>query len=58
LPAPDFLRVDRSLIVNLARVRALDIESRDAARLTLAAASAPLRLGRAASARLREALPG
>ncbi len=56
LPAPGFLRVDRSLIVNLSRVRALDVRSRDVARLTLAAVGAPLDLGRAATARLRSAL--
>ncbi len=56
LPASAFLRVDRSLIVNLARVRALDVRSRDIAQLTLAALGPPLELGRAATARLRAAL--
>lgn len=56
LPAPGFLRVDRSLIVNLSRVLALDSHSRDEAQLTLAAAGAPLVLGRVASARLRASL--
>ena len=56
LPSAGFLRVDRSLIVNLARVRALDLRSRDLAHLTLAAASPPLILGRAASGRLKAAL--
>ena len=56
LPAPGFLRADRSLIVNLARVRGLDLLSRDGAQLTLAAVGAPLELGRAATARLRTAL--
>lgn len=56
LPAPQFLRVDRSLIVNLARVRSLDVRSRDVAELTLVAGGNPLLLGRAASARLRAAL--
>jgi len=54
----EFLRVDRSLIVNLARVRALDLHSRDVAELTLAEIGPPLLLGRAAAARLRAALPG
>lgn len=59
LPAPGFLRADRSLIVNLARVRALDVRSRDGAQLMLDAVGAPLELGRAASARLRARLnPG
>ncbi|HVU24504.1 MAG TPA: LytTR family DNA-binding domain-containing protein [Opitutus sp.] len=56
LPEPGFLRVDRSLIVNLARVRALDVQSRDAAALTLAAVGGPLALGRSATSRLRAAL--
>lgn len=56
LPAPGFLRVDRSLIVNLARVRSLNLQSRSLAELTLMAGGNPLRLGRAASARLRAAL--
>jgi two-component system LytT family response regulator len=56
LPADGFLRVDRSLIVNLARVRSLEVRSRDVAELTLAAAGNPIVLGRAASARLRAAL--
>jgi two-component system, LytTR family, response regulator len=56
LPAPGFLRADRSLIVNLSRVRGLEVRSRDLARLTLDAVGSPLELGRAASARLRAAL--
>lgn len=56
LPTPGFLRVERSLIVNLARVRALDVRSRDAARLTLSAFGPPLELGRAGCVRLRAAL--
>lgn len=56
LPPPGFLRVDRSLIVNLARVRALEVRSRDLAQLTLNAIAAPIELGRAASFRLRKAL--
>lgn len=57
LPTPGFLRVDRSLIVNLARVQTLERLSRDEARLTLAAIAPPLILGRAAAVRLRAALP-
>lgn len=56
LPEPDFLRVDRSHIVNLSRVIALDSHSRDEAQLTLVATGAPLVLGRIASARLRAIL--
>jgi two-component system LytT family response regulator len=58
LPAQGFLRVERSLIVNLARVQALEAHSRDESRLTLAAVGTPLILGRAASARLRTTLSG
>ncbi|MBS0631188.1 MAG: response regulator transcription factor [Verrucomicrobia bacterium] len=56
LPAPGFLRVDRSLIVNLARVRSLNLQSRSLTELSLMAGGNPLRLGRVASARLRAAL--
>jgi two-component system LytT family response regulator len=57
LPAPPFLRADRSLLVNLARVAGLDIRSRDDGQLTLEAAGAPsLALRRVALAQLRAAL--
>lgn len=56
LPASGFLRVDRSLIVNLPRIRALDVRSRDIALLTLDAPGAPLAVGRVATTRLRVAL--
>jgi two-component system LytT family response regulator len=58
LPPPGFLRVDRSLIVNIARVRALDLPSRDVTYLTLDAVGGPLELGRAATTRLRAKLSG
>jgi two-component system LytT family response regulator len=58
LPAPPFLRADRSLFVNLDRIAALDIQSRDAGRLTLDAHGAPcLALARVALANIRAALP-
>lgn len=58
LPAPPFLRADRSLLVNLDRIAALDIQSRDAGRLTLAAHDTPcLALARVALASIRAALP-
>lgn len=56
LPAPGFLRVDRSLIVNLARVRSLDLSPQNGGRLTLDAVGGTLELGRAATTRLRAAL--
>lgn len=58
LPAPPFLRLDRSLLVNLDRIASLDIHSRDSAELILdALASPPLPLARVALTRLRAALP-
>lgn len=55
LPAKKFLHVDRSLIVNLAFVRALDVHSRDESLLTLGAPGASFKLGRLATSRLRAA---
>jgi Response regulator of the LytR/AlgR family len=57
LVEPDFLRVDRSLIVNLARVRGLDVQSRDLASLRMEGMERPLSIGRTALMRLRAALP-
>lgn len=57
LPPSRFLRLDRSLLINLDRVSALDARSRDEAHLTLASApSVQFTLGRAALVRLRAAL--
>jgi len=57
LPAPPFLRADRSLLVNLERVAGLDFTARDEGSLTLATSGSPtLALGRTALARLRAAL--
>jgi len=57
LPTPPFLRADRSLLINLDRITALDIRSREAGELTLDSPdSSPLSLGRRALARLRAAL--
>lgn len=58
LPAPPFLRAERSLIVNLKRVAGLDIRSRDDGMLRLEADGSPsLVLGRVAISRLRAAFP-
>jgi len=58
LPAPPFLRLERSLLVNLDRIAGLDVRSRDSGVLTLDALnSPPLPLARVALARLRDALP-
>ncbi len=57
LPAPPFLRVDRSLVVNLERIVGIDVHSRDKGELTLQADGSPrLHLGRLALNRVREAL--
>ena len=59
LPAPPFLRADRSLFVNLARVTRLEVRSRDEGQLTLDAAGAPtLLLRRVALGQIRTALAG
>ncbi len=58
LPAPPFLRLERSLLVNLDRVAGLDVRSRDAGEIILdALGSQPLPLARVALARLRAAWP-
>ena len=57
LPAPPFLRAERSLIINVERVAELVIRSREEGALTLDAEGAPtLELGRVALTRLRGAL--
>ena len=58
LPTPPFLRVERSLVVNIDRVAGLDIRSRDIGSITLdALGSPPLSVARVALARLRAVLP-
>ena len=56
LPATQFVRVTRSLIVQVAAVRALHTESRDVAQVHLAGQPAPLTVARRASIRIRRAL--
>jgi two-component system LytT family response regulator len=56
LPSPPFLRLGRSLIVNRDRLRTIETPSRETARLMLDGMDEPVMLGRAAAARLREAL--
>lgn len=58
LPAPPFLRLGRSLIVNRDRLRSVETPSRETARLALRGMDEVLTVGRAAAARLREALEG
>jgi two-component system LytT family response regulator len=54
LPSPPFLRLGRSLIVNRDRLRRVETQSRESARIMLQGMEEALTLGRAASARLRE----
>ena len=56
LPSPPFLRLGRSLIVNRDRLRNIETPSRETTRLMLHGMDEALTLGRAAAARLREAL--
>ncbi len=58
LPSPPFLRLGRSLIVNRDRLRRVETPSRESARIMLQGMAEALTLGRAAAARLREALDG
>lgn len=56
LPATGFVRVDRSLIVNLGAVQHFDVKNRDEAFLHLRGTKTPVTLGRAAIHDLRRAL--
>jgi len=58
LPAPPFARLDRSLIVNVARVSRMARRNRNQADLWLHGLAAPITIGRTAIERLREILPG
>lgn len=55
-PSPPFLRLDRSLILNTARVRRLVMKDRNSCLVTLEGQEDSLVLGRAALSRLRAAL--
>ena len=56
LPAEQFLRVSRSLIVHLARLRSTEWRSREQTLLFFAGLERPLPVGRTAAARLKEVL--
>lgn len=56
LPEESFLRVDRSMIVRLDKVRELRLESRDLSLLFLSGRDKPLELGRNATVRLRKSM--
>lgn len=55
-PGPPFLRLDRSLILNIGRVRGLVVKDRNSATVTADGLQTPLAIGRTALARLRAAL--
>ena len=56
LPAPPFLRLGRSLIINRDRLRKVETPSRAEAHITLDGMAEPLSLGRTSAQRLREAV--
>ena len=56
MPAPPFLRLGRSVIVNRDRLRSLEEPTRSTGRLVLDGMDYPLAIGRAAMSRLREVL--
>jgi len=57
LPAGQFGRISRSLIVQLAAIRSLQWQSRDQTMIVFQDVAAPLPIGRAATNRLKELLP-
>lgn len=57
LPSPPFLRIDRSHIVNLSCIQAIEVSPTRGTFLSLQGLDSPLPLGRAACKRLRQALP-
>lgn len=54
LPPQAFLRVDRSLIIAPAHIRALEVEKREVADLYLTGLESPIRIGRTAIGRIRD----
>ena len=56
LPAPSFVRLGRSVMINRDRLRSLEAPTRSTGRLVLEGMAHPLTIGRAATARLREIL--
>lgn len=56
LPSPPFLRAGRSVLINCARIRSVDARERDAVLVVLEGRAEPVTLGRAAAARLKQAL--
>lgn len=56
LPAAQFVRLDRSLLLNLAHIESLRVNSRDTAQVTVSGSSEVLKIGRAGRSRLQSAL--
>ena len=56
LPTPPFIRLDRSLIINLERFIRIDRSQRNRAQLWLRGLKSPLNIGRTATERLRDYL--
>jgi two-component system LytT family response regulator len=56
LPSTSFVRLGRSVLINLDRLRRVESPARSASRLFLEGMAEPLGIGRAATARLREVL--
>lgn len=56
LPAPPFVRLGRSVMINRDRLRSLEVPTRSSGRLVLDGMEHPLAIGRAAMARLRDLL--
>lgn len=57
LPNPPFFRISRSLIVNLSRLRSVELSPARGARIVLEGIADPISIGRTALKRLRTAIP-
>jgi two-component system, LytTR family, response regulator len=57
MPSPPLIRLDRSLMINVECVEAIEVSPTRGARVTLRGLSEPVELGRTALRRLREAIP-
>jgi two-component system LytT family response regulator len=58
VPAPPFLRIHRSLIVNMDRLREIETIDRDTVRLRLDGCAEVFVVGRTTAARIRKLYPG
>ncbi|MBS7546452.1 LytR/AlgR family response regulator transcription factor [Ancylobacter oerskovii] len=57
LPVPPFIRLGRSIMVNIDRLQRVETRSRDNVRLMLRGVPDPISIGRVAAARLRQVMP-